>query len=191
MEDSKKIYCNDCENLFEITADNVYKVQGQFYVECPYCHSRITLRSTPQLNAIIRDLQLKKKWIKEGTGKKVKRLTEPELSEFWNELIKNYSPIKEDLGLVKPEGKTKEGHIEELQEILVQTCIDYINKHGLTDIWGVYFQADNLSTSAKFGEWTPATDSSISVEGIGTHKFLRENGEEWNTDERYEIGRYM
>ena len=114
-----------------------------------------------------------------------------EEKKFLEDLMKDYSPIKEDLGLVKPETKTKEEHIEELQKILVQTCIDYINKHGLTDIWGVYFQADNLSTSAKFGEWTPATDSSISVEGIGTHKFIRENGEEWNTGERYEIGRYM
>ena len=193
MEDSKKIYCNDCENLFEITADDVYKVQGQFYVECPYCHSRIALRSTPQLIEWynIRNQHLKEKWAKEGTEKKVKRMTEPELVEFWEELEKNYSPIKEDLGLVKPEGKTKEGHIEELQEILMQTCIDYINKYGLTDIWGVYFQADNLSASAKFGEWTPSTDSSISVEGIGTHKFIRENGEEWSTGERYEIGQYM
>ena len=114
-----------------------------------------------------------------------------EAKKFLEDLMKDYSPIKEDLGLVKPETKTKEEHIEELQKILVQTCIDYINKHGLTDIWGVYFQADNLNTSAKFGEWTPATDSSISVEGMGTHKFIRENGEEWNTGERYEIGQYM
>ena len=114
-----------------------------------------------------------------------------EEKKFLEELMKDYSPIKEDLGFEKPEEKTKTEHIKELQEILVQTCIDYINKHDLTDIWGVYFQADNLSVSAKFGEWTPATDSSISVEGIGTHKFIRENGEEWNTGERYEIGRYM
>lgn len=134
MEESKKIYCNDCENLF-----------------------------------------------KAAIGRK----------KFLEELMKDYPPIKEDLGIEKPEKKTKTEHIKELQEILVQTCIDYINKHGLTDIWGVHFQADNLGTSAKFGEWTPATDSSISVEGIGTHKFIRENGEEWNTDERYEIGRYM
>jgi hypothetical protein len=95
------------------------------------------------------------------------------------------------MGLEKPEEKTKIDHNKELQEILVQTCIDYINKNGLTDIWGVYFHADSLNTSAKFGEWTPATDSSIQVEGVGTHKFIRENGEEWNTSERYEIGWYM
>ena len=114
-----------------------------------------------------------------------------EEKKFLEELMKDYSPIKEDLGFEKPEEKTKTEHIKELQEILVQTCIDYINKHGLTDIWEVDFQADNLSASAKFGEWTPATDSSISVVGIRTHKFIRENGEEWNTNERYEIGRYM
>ena len=193
MEESRKIFCNDCENFFEITADDVYKIEGVFYVECPYCHSRIALRSTPQLSEWynIREQRLHEKWAKEGTAKKVKRMRKNEAKKFFEELMKDYSPIKEDLGLEKPEEKTKIDHIKELQEILVQTCIDYINKNGLTDIWGVYFQADSLNTSAKFGEWTPATDSSIHVDGIGTHKFIRENGEEWNTSERYEIGWYM
>lgn len=195
MEESKKIYCNDCENFFEITADDVYKIKGVFYVECPYCHSRIALRSTPQLSEWynIREQRLREKWAKEGTAKKVKRMSmrKNEAKKFLEELLKDYSPVKEDLGLEKPEEKTKTEHIKELQEILVQTCIDYINKNGLTDIWGVYFQADSLNASAKFGEWTPATDSSIHVDGIGTHKFICENGKEWNTSERYEIGWYM
>ena len=82
-------------------------------------------------------------------------------------------------------------HIKELQEILVQTCIDYINKNGLTDIWGVYFSADSLNFSAKEGEWTPSTDSYIKVEGIRAERLLRKNGEIFEMPYRYEIGEYM
>lgn len=193
MEDNKKIYCNDCENFFEITADDVFKIEGAFYVECPYCHSRIALRSTPQLNEWhnIRTQRLHEKWAKEGIVKKEGGAKRTKAVKMLERFMKDYSPIKEDLGLEKPEQKTRAEHIKELQEILVQACIDYINKHGLTDIWGVYFNADGLNASAKFGEWTPSTDSYISVEGVGTRKFIRENGEEFDMGERYKIGEYM
>ena len=61
---------------------------------------------------------------------------------------------------------TKKENICDLQEILVQTCIDYINKHNLTDIYSVSFSVDSLQTSAKYKEWTPESDSYISVCGI-------------------------
>lgn len=61
---------------------------------------------------------------------------------------------------------TTKKHIEELQRILVQTCLDYINKYGLRDIYAIRFSADNLGESARYGEWHPATDSHIDVEGI-------------------------
>ena len=57
-------------------------------------------------------------------------------------------------------------HIKELQEILVQTTIDYIKKHNLTDIWAVGFGVDGLLDAIEYGCWTPAMDSSIHVEGI-------------------------
>lgn len=79
--------------------------------------------------------------------------------------FKIHDSYERRLGEPKPSITQKE-EIEELQELLVQTCIDFINKKGLKDIWGVYFQADDLNTSAEYGEWTPSTDSYIRVEGI-------------------------
>lgn len=99
------------------------------------------------------------------------------------------SPIKEDLGVEKRSpGKTTKEHITELQERLVQTCIDFINEKGLDDIYLVEFNADALADSAKEGKWTGDTDSWIAVDGIQKHKFLRESGKEIEITERYRIG---
>lgn len=54
----------------------------------------------------------------------------------------------------------------QLQDILVQTCIDFINENGLKDVDAVRFSADALQTSAKFKEWTPDTDSFLTLEGV-------------------------
>lgn len=53
----------------------------------------------------------------------------------------------------------------DLHEVLVQTCIDYINDHNLKDVDAVYFSADALQESSRFGEWTPSTDSFLTLEG--------------------------
>ena len=53
----------------------------------------------------------------------------------------------------------------DLQEILVQTIINFINDRKLNDIEEVSFKADSLNESAKYGKWTPATDSYISLIG--------------------------
>lgn len=53
----------------------------------------------------------------------------------------------------------------ELQDILVQTCIDFINENKLKDVDAVYFSADSLQESARFNEWTPSTDSFLTLEG--------------------------
>ncbi len=57
-------------------------------------------------------------------------------------------------------------NITELHHLLVQTCLDYMVKNGLTDIDEVQFCADGLSVSYKYGYWTPATDSSLTVVGV-------------------------
>ena len=88
-------------------------------------------------------------------------------------------------------GITQKEHIKELQEILVQTCIDYINKHGLTDVYSVSFNADELAYSAKYGKWQPATDSYIKIEGIRFQNHRRKNGEIFQMPYRYIIGEYM
>lgn len=61
---------------------------------------------------------------------------------------------------------TTEDDIDLLQHILVQTTIEFIKERNLTDIWSVGFGVDDLQSSVKYGEWHPASDSSIEVEGI-------------------------
>lgn len=53
----------------------------------------------------------------------------------------------------------------ELQDRLVQCCLDFINEKGNTDIWRVNFTADCLQESAKYGSWQPCTDSTCELEG--------------------------
>ena len=60
---------------------------------------------------------------------------------------------------------TTNEHLSELQDILVQVCINYINENKLTDIDEISFSADSLQCSARFGEWVPATDSYIRAVG--------------------------
>lgn len=59
-----------------------------------------------------------------------------------------------------------EEQTRQLHYILVQTCIDFINEEGLKDVDAVSFSADALQESAKYNEWTSATDSFLSLEGI-------------------------
>mgnify|MGYP003517997863 CR=1 FL=1 len=54
----------------------------------------------------------------------------------------------------------------ELQDILVQTCIDFINENELKDVDAVYFSADSLQESARCNEWTISTDSFLTLEGM-------------------------
>ncbi len=82
---------------------------------------------------------------------------------------------------------TTEKDMKELLEILVQTTIDFINERGLSDIYSVGFSADDLQVSAKYGEWTPATDASIHVTGLGKEK--GKDGYEYTVCQR--IGEYM
>lgn len=84
---------------------------------------------------------------------------------------------------------TKE-NINELHHILVQTCIDYMRKHNLTDIDEINFSADGLSGSSyEYGEWTPGTDSSIEVIGLEFEKCMSHNsGKEYEIPCRALIG---
>lgn len=92
--------------------------------------------------------------------------------EYFNSLNKDERKkinkfIKKDNNLSSYENPlTTEEHADKLTHILIQTCIDFINTYGLTDIDGISFNADGLKVSAKYGEWTPSTDASITIEGI-------------------------
>lgn len=65
---------------------------------------------------------------------------------------------------------TTQENIDELHNILVQTCLDYMVVHGLTDIDEIQFSADGLSSSYEYKEWTPGTDSSLTVIGLENEK---------------------
>ena len=91
----------------------------------------------------------------------------------------------------RQDSNLQQEHVKELQEILVQTCLDYINQHGLTDIYSVSFNADELAYSAKHGKWHPATDSYIRVEGTRIENLLLKNGETIQIPYTYVIGESM
>lgn len=76
----------------------------------------------------------------------------------------------------RPEIVTKHENTKELQEILVQTCIDYINKHNLTDIDSVRLYVDGLIESAKEGKWLSSSDSYFGLFGIGHICLERKDG---------------
>ena len=81
--------------------------------------------------------------------------------------------------------KTTQEHINELHHILVQTCLNYMKEHELTDIDEISFNANGLSFSYEYNEWTPGTDSSLAVIG------LQENSENDNFIIRKIIGDSM
>lgn len=73
--------------------------------------------------------------------------------------------LKKDLDYYK-NPVTKKSDIKELQELLVQTCINFIKERNLSDIYNIGFGCDGLTDSIEFGEWTPNMDSNICVEGL-------------------------
>ena len=86
---------------------------------------------------------------------------------------------------------TTTNDIKELQEKLVQTCIDFVKEKNLTDIDMVRFNVDGLEDSIEFGEWTPGMDSYIGVEGLQDESYLDRFGESYSFRVRKFIGEYM
>ena len=90
----------------------------------------------------------------ESLGEDAKKVFEHETWCYHNEL----SEMKNK--------QITEEQTRQLHYILVQTCIDFINENNLKDVDAVSFSADALQESAKYNEWTPATDSFLSLEGM-------------------------
>ena len=87
---------------------------------------------------------------------------------------------------------TTTNDIKELQERLVQTCIDFVKEKNLTDIDMVRFNVDGLTGNAiEFGEWVPAMDSYIGVEGLQEDTYIGKSGEPYTFIVRKFIGEYM
>lgn len=79
---------------------------------------------------------------------------------------------------------SKDELARELQERLVQCCIEFILEKGDMDISEVRFSADSLQESADNGEWTCSTDSSISLYGYVWN-------DETKSNDRAKIGEYI
>lgn len=92
-------------------------------------------------------------------------------------------PYREDMAIDRE-------NVVELHNLLVQTVIDYINSHKdkMANLDAIYFNADALQESAKYGEWTCATDSYIRLEGIVHEKFTTKDGKEVEIPSRVKIG---
>lgn len=86
---------------------------------------------------------------------------------------------------------TTTDNIKELQERLVQTCIDFIKEKNLTDIDMVRFNVDGLEDSIEFGEWTAGMDSYIGVEGLQEDTYIGKSGKPYTFRVRKFIGEYM
>ena len=87
---------------------------------------------------------------------------------------------------------TTTNDIKELQERLVQTCIDFVKEKNLTDIDMVRFNVDGLTGNAiEFGEWVPAMDSYIGVEGLQEDTHTGKSGKPYTFRVRKFIGEYM
>ena len=87
---------------------------------------------------------------------------------------------------------TTTNDIKELQERLVQTCIDFVKEKNLTDIDMVRFNVDGLTENAiEFGEWVSAMDSYIGVEGLQEDTYTGKSGDPYTFTVRKFIGEYM
>lgn len=87
-----------------------------------------------------------------------------------------------------PQIITTKEHIIELQDILVQTTIDYVKKNNLTDIDTIRFSFDGTQYSVQVGEWVCFSDSTIEL--YGTKNLIRErkNGDQDKIPMTYKIG---
>ena len=101
--------------------------------------------------------------------------------------IINNNPIEEFLGYNEPENITTRDDIRELQDVLMQTCIDYIKEHNLTDVASVLFSVDDIQPSVEEGKWIGFTDSYCSCKGIKWGKYRRKDNTTIEIPEYYLI----
>lgn len=103
---------------------------------------------------------------------KMNRIKEETLIEIKETSKKEYEEYKKQyLEKKESKNKTTDVLIAQLQDRLVQCCIDFINENNLGDLERVDFNADGLQISSEFGKWSPSTDSFISGS-----EFVEENG---------------
>lgn len=86
---------------------------------------------------------------------------------------------------------TTNDDIKELQQRLVQTCIDFVRTQNLRDINTVRFNVDGLENIIDFREWRPGMDSYICVEGLQEETYTSSSGEPYTSKTRKFIGENM
>lgn len=91
-----------------------------------------------------------------------RKLSEEDKKEF-AKIVRPYWPDFQFPDYENPQ--TKKEDIKELQERMVQLCIDFLNERNLDDVEEIMFSADMLQFSREYNEWTPMTDSFIDVYG--------------------------
>lgn len=66
-----------------------------------------------------------------------------------------------------PHPKMTQEDINELHDLLVGVCVDYLASKGFDDVDDISLSIDGLRGSVEAVEWIPATDSFLSVFGYG------------------------
>ena len=99
----------------------------------------------------------------------VKDFTEDE----WNDFIRGFRKYVKTDKKYYDNPITTDSDASELQELLMQTTIDFIKERGLLDIDDISFSADGLFESINYNKWVPSTDSYIALYG----KQISENGQ--------------
>ena len=110
------------------------------------------------------------------------KLSDHEKRRLWYKCAGDEIPVDESQ-------KIDDETMNELHNILVQTVIDFINERGLKNVDGISFSADGLLESAEYGQWTCATDSFLTLEGVGEVEYTTDDGDKKKYLSRVEIGK--
>lgn len=100
-------------------------------------------------------------------------------SKFFEHLGKEMkeNPVVEHLEDTPIPGITKEEHILGLQKALSRAAIDYVKENGLTDVFAVHFNLDDIQSSVEEGDKSTFSDSHIRVDGVRCMRDRLKNGE--------------
>ena len=85
---------------------------------------------------------------------------------MWNNVLERFGVEMKEAQVAELDEDTRKefnDKCSDLHEILMKTCIDYCRKNNLIIVDDIYFSADGLKESIEYGEWTPCTDSALTL----------------------------
>lgn len=185
-EENEKFESNEFVKQHRKLVDSLYKEENKAFLE--------RMSKVKEMNPTRRKHVLKSKPLAE---RKKKIEDSPELVDAISAVSKlsesdkknlYFRCLKEEIPESK-ENRVDDDTMSELHYILVQTVIDFINEKKLSNVEAVSFSADGLRESSQYGEWTPATDSFLTLEGIVEENFTTKDGVEKTIPSRVEIGK--